>query len=57
MSPIYVRLSACANVHIRARLSIGELNQPVLDHVERRIPLGMLIEHLPPARAGAASPA
>src|SRR5437588_9625727 len=36
-----------ALLHILAGLSIDELDQPALDHIERRIPLGMLIEHLP----------
>src|SRR5581483_12350175 len=35
------------DVHVLAGLSIDELDQTTDDHIERRIALGMLVEHLP----------
>ena len=46
MSPMNVRLSASRDVDVLAGLAVDELDEPALDHVERRVADGVLVEHL-----------
>ena len=56
MSPMNVRLSACGDVDVLARLAVDELDAAALDDVERRVADRVLVEHLARLRTTRRSP-
>ena len=46
MSPMKVWLSISRDVNVLAGLAIDQLDQTALDHVERRVAIGVLVEHV-----------